>query len=392
MSRKTGQSKTETRRRGAYSRWGQLFKRLFVVAAVLVVGFLVWRNWDKLAPEVLLDWTDQMFGEAETGEGFPCGISGNDVVDMTEVNRHLVVVSDATLRFYNASAACVVERGHSFASPVLHTAGKYVLLTEPGSSAIRLDTRRETVLDTKLENRTVYTADVQSDGTVVMVLNSTSQSYLSEVALMNTAGEMTFTYPSSKYLLTDAALTPNGREIVAVGTTASNGLLQSVLLKITVSSGEVEEYTGGDVLLHTVKAFSNGTVLALGDNEIWALPENADRPTVTACSGFEPVGCAATSSLFSVAMHRAGSTDVGEVWIYNNRGERVQQVAYEGTCRSLTGEGGTVVLLTDRALYEMTKEGLRETYAAPTDGLRAVVYRDNPLLLTLSELKRPDKV
>ena len=41
-----------THKRGVtpYRQWLRLFVRLLIVAAVLLIGFLVWNNWDKLAP------------------------------------------------------------------------------------------------------------------------------------------------------------------------------------------------------------------------------------------------------------------------------------------------------------------------------------------------------
>ncbi len=378
------------RRRGSrsnYRPWLRLLKRLSIVALVLLVGFLVWNNWEKIAPEAILDWTDQKFGDAQSGEGFPCGIAGNAVVEMAEINQHLAVLSDTTLRFYNANAACVAERTHSFAEPTMHTAGKYVLLTELGGSRIRLDTRRETALELTLENRSIYAADLLSNGTTALILNSTSQSYVSEIQVLNSKGTAQYTYKSNKYLLTDVSLSPNGKQLAAVGTTADNGVLRSVLLVITLSSNEVEEYTGTDVLLHNVTFFSGGAILAVGDREIWSLT-GGNQPQKTLCEGLEPVGYASTSSLSGVALRRSGATDEGEVWVFDSHGQCVQTMEYDGTYRSLSGRGSELLLLSDKQLYKMNTAGVQAQYEVPSDSLQAATYRGSPLLLTLSELKR----
>lgn len=382
------------KRRGGrtnYGPWLRLFKRLLVVAVVLIIGFLVWDNWEKIAPEALLDWTDQKFGNAQSGEGYPCAVNGNDVIDMTEVNQHLVVLSDTGLRFFNGSAACVADRTHAFTQPVMRTAGNYVLLAEMGGSRIRLDTRREIVLEHELANRRIYAANLLSNGTTAVVLNSASQSYVSEIVVLNTKGDTQFSYKSNKYLLTDVALSPNGKQVTAVGTAAENGVLKSVLLVITLSSNKVEEYTGVDVLLHNVAFFSNGTAIAVGDKEVWTLKGNASEVEKTVYGGFEPVGYTATSSLVGVALRRSGSTNTGEIWAFDANGKRVQAVPYEGTYRSLSGKGSTLLLLTDRALYETRGSDLQSTLAVPSDCLQAVTYRGSSMLLTLGELKRPEK-
>lgn len=392
MSKKKTDSDNHTRnRRSNYRPWVRLFKRLGILCAVLLLGFLLWRNWEKIAPEALLDWTEQQFGDVEAGEGFPCGITGNTVVAMSEVNQHLAVLSDTTLRFYNATAACVAERTHSFTNPYLCTAGKYVFLAEIGGSRIRWDTRRETVGELELDNRKIYAADLLSNGTTALVLNSTSQSYLSEIAVLSLSGETEFSYQSSKYLLTDVSLSPDGRKLAALGTTAENGVMKSALLLITPSSGEVKEYTGTDVLLHTVNYFSSGCVIAVGDREIWSLSSGNPQPEIVSYNGYEPVGYTVTSSLLGVALRRSGSTDSGELWLFNTGGKRLQTVSYTGTYRSLSSKGSTALLLTDQAMYETKLNGAETQYEVPSDSLQAVLYRGSPLLLTLSQLKRVEK-
>ncbi len=389
MSQKNGN--TEEKRRGGrtnYAPWIRLFKRLAIVAAVVLVGFLVWKNWEKIAPEALLDWTEQQFGNAETGEGFPISTNGNAVIDMAGVNQHLAVLTDTTLQFRSGSAALVAERSHSFTAPVMYTAGNYVLCAELGGSRFRLDTRRETVLEHQLENRKIYAADLLSNGTTALVLNSTSQSYLSEIAVLSDKGKVLYEYRSSKYLITDISMAPSGKQVAAVGTTTENGMLKSVLLVITLSLGEAREYIGMDVLLHNVTYFSGGTILALGDTEVWTLKNGSEQPEITPCEGVEPVGYTATSSVVGVALQRAGTTDSALIWVFNSHGKKVQEAALEGNFRSLSGYGGNLLLLTDKMVYTVNSAGVKEQYAVPADSLMAVSYRRSPLLLTLGELKR----
>ncbi len=389
MSRKNGN--TEEKRRGGrtnYTPWIRLFKRLAIVAAIVLVGFLVWKNWEKIAPEALLDWTEQQFGDSEAGEGFPIAANGNAVIDMAEVNQHLAVLTDTTLQFRSGSAALVAERSHSFTDAVMYTAGNYVLCAELGGSRFRLDTRRETVLEHQLENRRIYAADLLSNGTTALVLNSTSQSYLSEIMVLNDKGKVLYEYRNSKYLLTDISMAPSGKQIAAVGTTTESGMLKSVLLVITLSSGETREYTGADVLLHNVTYFAGGTILAVGDTEIWSVKNGSEQPEITACVGVEPVGYTATSSVAGVALQRAGTTNSCLIWVFNSHGKKVQEAELQGNFRSLSARGGNLLLLTDNVAYDVTASGVKEEFAVPADSLMAVIYRRSPLLLTLGELKR----
>ena len=130
----TEYTKQKKRHRKKYHPWLRLLIKLIIVAIVIVIGVLMWKNWRKIAPEAVLDWMEIRFGDASIGRGFPVAVDGNTVKDVEGMDRYLVALTDTSLHFYNPSASRVVIRNHSFADPALDTAGRYVLLTEIGGS------------------------------------------------------------------------------------------------------------------------------------------------------------------------------------------------------------------------------------------------------------------
>ena len=93
--------------------------RLLVVAAVLVAGIAVWKNWDKLAPEAVLDWIDLKLDGADKGDGFPYAISGDTVVSMGQVKNNLALLTDTSLLFINEKGGEIARRSHAYARPIL---------------------------------------------------------------------------------------------------------------------------------------------------------------------------------------------------------------------------------------------------------------------------------
>lgn len=87
------------------------FFRLLLVAAVLAAGIAVWKNWDKLAPEALLDWIDLKLAGADKGDGFPYTISGDTVVAMGQAKNNLVLLTDTSLLFINEKGGEVARGG-----------------------------------------------------------------------------------------------------------------------------------------------------------------------------------------------------------------------------------------------------------------------------------------
>lgn len=387
-------SDTRARRRGGrtnYRPWLKLLVRLLIIGIVALAVFLLVNNWRKIAPISFLDWYDQTFGTVEKGQEFPYTLDGSAVIDMAEVSPHLVVLSESSVRFLTEDAACVAERNHPFSHPTLHTAGEYVLITEVGGNRIQLETRRETALFTEIENRKIYAGDLAADGTMAFALSSSSQSYLSEIRVLNTKGEPVFNYQSSKYLLNDIALSPDGEQIAVTGTSAEGGMLRSAVLVITLADKQVKEYTGTETLLHNVSYLSDDVIIAVGDREVWTITGEDAKLSKVACDGVQPVGYAATASLACVALRRDGANDSGVAWIFDETGELVQQVDYNGELRSVSGRDNEVILLTGTTLYEVTEAGVRQQYPVPSDSLSAAFYGDEPIVLTFSELKRSKK-
>ncbi len=385
------ESKTPRRRsKNQYLPWLRFFVRVLIVAAVLIVGFLTWNNWDKIAPEAVLDWAEARFGDAQVGNGFPIAVEGNSVLAMSEVNQHLVALTDTSIQFYNSSASRVVTRNHPFSNPTLHTAGRYALITEVGGSRLRLETRRETVLSMELENRKIYASCVLSSGMVAVVTDSASQSYLCEIQVFNRHGKSVYSYQCRKYLLTNISLSANGKGIAAVGTTAEDGMLKSVLLVFNFSNAEPVEYSGADLLLYDVNYYNNGAVLAVGDKELWILPARANEVEKISLDGFEPIGYSATPTLSGLVLQRSGSTGDSYIWTIDGSGTVWKSEQMEGNFRSVSCQNTRVLVLTESHLYTFEKSKLQGEAQTPTDSLLVTEYRDHPLLLTLSELKRVD--
>lgn len=379
-----GKDKTARRNRGPYHRWRTLLTRLGVVAAVLLVLFLGWRNWDKIAPEALLDWTDQQFGNGEAGEGYPYTIAGNSVINMGQVSNHLVLLTDTSLQFLNSSAARVANRSHPYSDPTLQTAGKYALITEIGGNRFQLETRRGTVVSSSLDNRKIYSSALLSSGKMAFVTNAGSQSYLSEVHVLNSNGEAIYEYKSTKYLMTGVALAPNGKGMAVIGTTAEAGALKSVLLLFDFSEAEPVEYAGKDVLLFEVSYFRTGTVLAVGDTEYWTLKD--DKLTQAPYSGMELIGYDHSEYMAGLVVRQAGSTGTGSVWLIDFDGKLTKSNDFTGAFRSVSCDRTEVLVLTDEELLWFDSNKATGQCEVAADSLMVSGYNRSAMVLTLSQL------
>lgn len=370
--------------------WMKAAFRLLIVAAVVVAGLAVWKNWDTLAPEALLDWADQQFTGGAKGDGFPYSISGDTVVAMGQAGRNMALLTDTSLLFINEKGGEAAKRSHSYAQPMLHIAGEYALVTETGGGRYQLETRRETVLTGQLEGRKIMAAAVHSNGTIALATDTTSQSYVSEVEMISRTGRQIFAWKSTKLLITGLAISPDGKSLAVIGVTAQAGAMQSTLTVFSLDDpgAEPKEYTGTDELLISVSFFDSGTVAAVGDHSVWVVNPQGSLFEKKSYEGLELMGAAAGKGSVGFVLRHSGSSDGGRLMVVNSTGDTAYTEEFTGTYRHVAaGENGFWLLTSDRLEYAgMT--GIETSIPVPADGRMVEEFDGGGLVLGLTSLTR----
>lgn len=366
----------------------QMFIRIAVVTAVLALILVLWQNWESVAPEAVLDWADTQFGNGDAGDGYPYNISGSSVIAMGQVKNYLAVLTDSSLQFLNANAGCVEERSNMLSDPMMRTAGRYVLVTEIGGSRFRLETRRETVLDMELENRTIFAADVVASGTTAFVTDAASQSHISTLWVYNSHGKELYRFNSGKYLISSLSLSPDGRSLAAIGTSSEGGALKSALLTFKFTDDTPTEYTALDHMLYDVTHLGS-VVLAAGEDEYWLL--DGDDLQKTSYNGMELIGYVDSEEAVGLIMKQSGSTDSGRAQLFDKRGNLVKSYPFVGTFRQASCRDDELLVLTDSTAFVIGGKESELQINTPTDTMMATYYRNAVMLQTLNELQQIDR-
>lgn len=372
--------------------WLKATVRLLIVAAVLVAGLAVWKNWDTLAPEALLDWADQQFSGGAKGDGFPYAISGDTVVSMEQAGRNMALLTDTSLLFINEKGGEAAKRSHSYAQPMLHTAGEYALVTETGGGRYQLETRRETVLTGQLEGRKIMAAAVHTDGTVALATDTTSQSYVSEVEMLSRRGKQLFSWKSTKLLITGLAISPDGKSLAVIGVTAEAGAMKSTLMVFDLSdpSAVPKEYSGTDELLISVSFFESGTVAAVGDESIWVVNPEGTLFEKKSYEGLELMGAAVGETSAGIVLRHSGSSDGGRLMVVNSTGDTAYTAEFTGAYRHVAAGNSGFWLLTSAHLEHAGLTGMEASMEVPADGRMVEEFDGDALVLGLTGLNRYD--
>ena len=358
--------------------------RLTVVAAVLGAGFLIWRNWDVLAPEVVLDWVDEQLG-GKRGDGYPVTLSGSTVLQIEQVDGRLAVLTDTALLLYNDNGGELVRRSHGYSDPLLKADGNYMLVVEQGGTRLRLETRRSTVLEMTAENK-ILTAAVGANGNFALVTKST-QGYLSEICVYNKKGDKLYRRRFADQMAVAAAFSPDGKHIAAAGLTAQEGAVKSTLTVFELGSTEPEaSYESVGLMLMDVKYFANGSLCAVGDTALWVVEPGGQLDVKATYENSQILGYTVGDTCAGVIYRPHGSNSGGELMEVSNSGQTLYTAAFDGSYRDVAGSGDTLYLLTSDNIWRAEKGGMSGAEAVPQDGLQVAALGDKAVVLGLTSL------
>lgn len=390
------------RRRGTVRR---VLARLLVVAALFAAGFLIWQNWDKLAPDKVLVWLEETFA-GRRGDGFPVEISGSGVTHMETLGENLALLTDTSFVIYSNQGGELTRRQHNYSAPLLKTAGDYALIAETGGTRFRLETRASTVLnvtadnksedeketpvlDTALTGHPIISAAVGRSGTVALVTDS-SQSYTSEVYVYDKKGKLLFHHNNSDLMAIDIAVSPNEKQVAIAGVAAHKGSIQSTVQVFSLRGGDnkpSKTYTGQDTLLCALSYFSNGRLAAVGDNAVWLLDPSGDLDKRVAYTEQQLDSYRIGDRSVGLVLSHYGSSDGGELRLITDAGEEAFAAAFTGTFRDMASVGNDMLLLTSNGLQRTNGKGLGKMMDVPPDGRMIAALGNKAIVLGLTALR-----
>ena len=293
------------------------------------------------------------------------------------------------IAFANSAGAVLADRHHTFARPVLHTAGDYMLITDSeGGSRYTLSTRREVLYSGAAANP-LRSASVDGDGRITLVTGST-QSYMSEVLVLDREGRELFHWYGADITALNAAVAPGGKKVAILGLSAQNGEMRSTLQVFPLAGKEAQAeytYSGSGVMMVALRCYPNGSIAAVGDVAAWV----CDPDGQTEVYSFENetlLGYAFSDKGLGLVTRGLGESGGGRFLGLTPSGKQTAPVAFSGEFRHLAAAENGWYLLTDSALLNTDPDGLARQAASAADGLMVSELNGKPLILSLTAITR----
>lgn len=378
-------SREEVRRRHKRRARLLMWKRLGIILAIFVLAFVLWRNWDTLAPDKLLAKVQDLIGDASGS--YPVDISGSNVQHLARSQNYTVLLSDSYLTYYNDRGGEVTRYPCTYSSALLRTAGKYVLVAEQGGKRLLLTTRSMTLADMTLQQN-ILSVDVNSKGQFA-VLTQGTQGYAVELIIYDQKG--TELYRRSRTsLASEVTLAADGKTVALLSLEATGGVLGTAVEAFSLSSTDPQAlytHTAADTLLYRLEFITNDQLVAVGENGALLMSVSGGTPTAYDIGGRQLLGYAIADGSAALVLRSRGDTDGGEVAVLDTAGAQLCVVPFTGEFRQLSAQNKQYLLLTDSTAQVITQTGAGKSAAVEADGQQAVLYGDDAVVMGLSALQ-----
>lgn len=376
-SEQSPQQREELRRRRRRRARRRTLRRLLGLLLVAVVAFLLWKNWDTVAPDKLLARLQDSMNN--TGDGWPVDIAGTNVTGLVRVpgtagfSGYTATLGDSYLVYYNDKGSEATRYPCSYSSAVLRSAGKYALLAEQNGRRVQLTTRTAKLLDLTVEEK-ILSAAVNEKGHFAL-LTQGPQGYTVQVTVYDRKGATLYSR-SRKLLATEVALSADGSQVALLSVKAENGILQTVVESFSLTSADTEavsSYTAQDTLLYRLAYLNGNRLAAVGETGVLVLDAAGAQPQIYDSGTARVLGYAAGNGTLALALRDYGDTAGGRVVVLDQAAVECCTVDFSGEFRHISADGDSYLLLTDSRVQQITRTGAGKAADVAPDGQKAVL-------------------
>ena len=254
MERESGITEEFAEQKKEHKALGKVMRTLgrliaLIVTIALVVG-AVWlvAHWDEINVDAIRRAIAYRTGDASVAQQII--YSGDANGSFVGLSDGLLTCSERELQLYDKGGQAVIDEVIDFDKPILCVEGDYALAYDAGGTRLFLIHNERISWDyTAAPGRSVLSARCNADGWVTLVEQASG--YKASVTVYNAGHQPVVTVNISSSFITDAVLSPDGKQLALVSIGEAAAGFDSTLIFYQVSDGQeiARCDLGSDVLL-----------------------------------------------------------------------------------------------------------------------------------------------
>lgn len=366
----------------------QNLKRLGAFLLILAIFFGGWFLWEKVKKTSLAEQFAGGLAELGSGNGYPMEFSSATIRQTQTMGNVLLVLTDTHLHIYNKNGKLVREVQHSYTNPVMKCSGSRIILYDPSSRLLRVESKTKTIKEMNFEEPVLFA--VLSPKNDLAVITNT-QRFLGQISVYdNSLEEPVFSWKSAENYLYGAAFSPDGKSVAVSSVQVNGGDLVSSLTmyRLNEESPFTQRQYVGEVIYDL--SYQNGELQVTTDQTAYYYSESGkekatfffeNEPLRAFCVKGEKVSALVLGdyrefksvklSILGPSGEESGSVSLqspieaidvsgnrtallvdGRIEIYNAKGEMVKEFSPDQDVLFLSLGGGHLYYVTPSAIHQ----------------------------------------
>ncbi len=363
--------------------------RIVLILLLCVLSMLVWFNRSNLTPANVLTWVEDRVVGMGVGDGYPYEIAGSAVLkqNFASEDKGLYLVSDTAVMAFNASAKPLVNRQHSFSSPVLKACGSRMLVYNLGGRGCQVESLSKTIAKFNADGD-ILAGAISPSGRYALVTQA--DGYCGKLTAYSSDGHVQSYYWFSDYYPTAVALSPDGTRAAVTGVSSKNGEMVSALYLIDLNSGKAvapfAEYE--DNLLFSVSWDSESAVSAVGDKAVTIANPNSRAKADYNFNGRQLTAYCTNGGKTALGLSNYEGSSESELILLDQNGSSTFNAKFEKQVAAVSIYGQTLAALSGGKVTFYPASGPAKTADAGNDARTlALCDESSAYVLGVSEIR-----
>ncbi len=367
---------------------GNKKRRQAITRAVLTaicITLIVLITASVLLPTGLGDFFTGVKYSLGSGE-FPISLVGSDSLLSGKQGSLVYTLTDTNMEIYSLGGKKALSSAHGLLDPVMKTSPTRALVYEQGGGGLKIYSADKLIASETLNDKIISAALSRSGAYAVA---TTSKDYASKVTVCSKKSKMLFEWNSSVEIVSDVALSPNGKKFAVAAFTGNNGQYISKIYIFGFDSATplaTIEYKGK--LIYSLNSESNSGIFAVYEGGMDFIKWNKYAKSEFT-TDYEVRMYRATGSLCALASSRSSDKKDTKITAFSAGGKQLFEIEWKQSITDFAVMGDKIIILSDTSVYLLDKNGniLKEGDAGfggvavqAISSEKAMVITDNSLI------------
>ncbi len=326
------------------------FKR-FSLAALVIIAVLLICEW--CIPAGVIESLSNMVATIGSGS-YPISLESSTTLNTVSKGSYYYVLTGSSIEAYSSGGKRIFTHSHGFEKPVLKTSKTRAMVFGQNSTDVlifNLSGLKSTV-ETKEK---IKTAAIGDDGSYALV--TADDNYAAKVSVYKKNGKLMYEWFSSKDLVNNVALSPNGNKIAVSTVNSAVGTYNSKLLCLNFRSSSPEyQKNYENTLIYTLDtSFMSGfSVLTDNGHDFikWSNYKIRDYKNDYTTAMFR-----SGAGGIAVVYNRENDKTDNRIAVFSTSGKLKYELKFKGIITDFALKDGHIYTLSDSKVYILSNDG-----------------------------------